>query len=197
MKKYIIGFITGAVVFGCLGAYAYSIASKDVEYDNTNSSSSSTNVQGAIDELYDKVNSGEGYVAIFSGTSSINTTEIRIPNTYISSDYGYIDGNGDMVITKAGEYQVVATLAHSPVNNTYSSFLKAYLNNQLITDGDDYNCTYISSIGTVSAFNTGSGGYNILATTISVQANSVLKVTYISDGNITGLRGGTLILISK
>lgn len=57
MKKYIIGFIMGAIICGSITTVALTIASKDVSYDNTNSDSENTNVQGVIDELYERINS--------------------------------------------------------------------------------------------------------------------------------------------
>ena len=54
MKKNILFFALGAIVFsGITGAIAYSISSKDIAYNNTNSGSEKTNVQDAIDDLYE------------------------------------------------------------------------------------------------------------------------------------------------
>ena len=48
-----IGFIIGAIVFGTIGVYAaIIIAGSQVSYSNASTGLSSTNVQGAIDELY-------------------------------------------------------------------------------------------------------------------------------------------------
>ena len=53
MKKYLIGFILGFVSVGIVAVYAETyFPSNDVTYDNKESGLSSTNVQGAIDELY-------------------------------------------------------------------------------------------------------------------------------------------------
>lgn len=54
-KKLIIGFILGAIMFTSLGVCAATIlSSREITYDNINSKLSSTNVQDAIDELYNK-----------------------------------------------------------------------------------------------------------------------------------------------
>ena len=53
LKKYLIGFIFGVVCAEAVIVYAQTyFPSNDVIYDNTKSGLSSTNVQGAIDELY-------------------------------------------------------------------------------------------------------------------------------------------------
>ena len=54
-KKYkiLVAFILGLTISG-IGAYAVSIASSSVSYDNTTSGATATDVKGAIDELYEK-----------------------------------------------------------------------------------------------------------------------------------------------
>ena len=53
--KLLMGIIIGAVIFGSLGVYATTvILGSNILYDNANSKLTSTNVQDAIDELYDK-----------------------------------------------------------------------------------------------------------------------------------------------
>ena len=55
IKKNLISFVIGLILFGSLGAYALvTFNSKDVSYENEASGLSSNNVQGAIDELYTK-----------------------------------------------------------------------------------------------------------------------------------------------
>ncbi len=54
-KNSIFTFVLGVIVFGVVGTLAATlIYSKDVTYDNASSGSSSTTVQGALDELYAK-----------------------------------------------------------------------------------------------------------------------------------------------
>ena len=53
IKSYAIGLIVGIVVSGTISVIAATyFPSNDVTYDNTESGLASTNVQGAIDELY-------------------------------------------------------------------------------------------------------------------------------------------------
>ena len=53
-KKYILGIITGILISGTTVYAATVISAVNVSYSNTSSKLSSTNVQDAIDELYDK-----------------------------------------------------------------------------------------------------------------------------------------------
>lgn len=53
LKTNLIGFIIGVIIFGGLAVYAsVTFPSNEVSYDNSSSGLSSTNVKGAIDELY-------------------------------------------------------------------------------------------------------------------------------------------------
>ncbi len=69
--KFILGLILGIILTGG-GVYAATIGnSKDVFYDNATSNLSSTNVQDALDELYDKINNKLTTYAF--GTPTINS----------------------------------------------------------------------------------------------------------------------------
>ena len=53
LKTNLIGFIIGVIIFGGLAVYAaVTFPGNEVSYDNSSSGLSSTNVKGAIDELY-------------------------------------------------------------------------------------------------------------------------------------------------
>ena len=52
-KKYLLGFIIGSILFGTLGVYAVTyFPGLNTTYDNSESGMTSTNVQDALDELY-------------------------------------------------------------------------------------------------------------------------------------------------
>ena len=74
MKQNVIGFIVDGIVFGSLVAYATSLGSDDVTYDNTTSGSSATTVKEAIDDLYTKASSGGSIVfkRLTSSTTSVD-----------------------------------------------------------------------------------------------------------------------------
>lgn len=65
-EKYILGIITGILISGTTVYAATIISAVNVSYSNTSSKLSSTNVQNAIDELYDKAknNCPDGYECI-------------------------------------------------------------------------------------------------------------------------------------
>ena len=52
--KFILGIIVGLIIAGTSVYAATVLSSKDISYDNTSSGLNSTNVQAAIDEVYDK-----------------------------------------------------------------------------------------------------------------------------------------------
>ncbi len=54
MRKNIIFFVMGFVLAIGISVYALSINARDTAYDNTNSGSSATNMQDAIDDLYNR-----------------------------------------------------------------------------------------------------------------------------------------------
>ena len=71
--KFILGLILGIILTGG-GVYAATIGnSKDVFYDNATSNLSSTNVQDALDELYQKLNKK---VYFFGNTQSDGSTKL-------------------------------------------------------------------------------------------------------------------------
>ncbi len=100
MKKFILGTIFGIIL--CLITYvvADTINSNEVLYDNSKSNSSSTNVQGAIDSLFNAVNhSGTGCSLLIHNPVGISTNLLgglyryqgTNPNNYIC--FGTTDKN--------------------------------------------------------------------------------------------------------
>lgn len=189
-----IGIIISVVITAilCISSTAYAvnrIHSRDVTFTSENSKFDANNVNDALDYLYEN-KSGEGYVGLLSGSYSISTAygaRQHLPILYWNTKYGYVSGN-DIVFTVPGTYQIVATAAHSPINNTYTTFLYAYLNGTRILDNDNaYN---------VSATND-KLYYNILDTEITVKENDVFSTELATNGNISGITGGTVVIIKK
>lgn len=153
-KKFIFGFILGALIFGTIGVSAATYyASKDVSYDNASSGMSSDNVQDAIDELYQIANTKPAIdkvtELVSTNTNELYTDEhgdIRYygsnPNNYVTFNnelwriIGVIDGK-----TKIIRDESIGNMAWASngSNNWNSSSLKTYLNG-----------TYYNSINEIS-----------------------------------------------
>ncbi len=88
MKKNIIFFIMGFALAIGISAYALSINARDTAYDNTNSGSSATNMQDAIDDLYERSGNATLIDCGTYGTSPGSPGESRTVNVY-----EYYDGD--------------------------------------------------------------------------------------------------------
>ena len=99
--KIIIAFVLGVIVSG-IGVFALSINARDTAYDNTNSGSSATNMQDAIDDLYEKAGKGgigEALIPVMSGYTS---GDIRVSAGSENTPAWYaFDGNNDTQWTTA------------------------------------------------------------------------------------------------
>ena len=149
IKTNIIGFIVGGLLISGVAVYAaVTFPSNDVTYDNKESGLSSTDVQGAIDEIYNictTVPSGSDTITDLVDTNTDELYEdehgdIRYyganPNNYVSFNnelwriIGVIDGKIKIIRNESvGNYQ----WSSSGSNNWSNSSLKSYLN------GDYYN----------------------------------------------------------
>ena len=88
MKKNILSFILGAIIFSSLTVFALNISARDTAYDNTNSGSSATNMQDAIDDLYERSGNATLIDCGTYGTSPGSPGESRTVNVY-----DYYDGD--------------------------------------------------------------------------------------------------------
>ena len=95
-NKFFLGLILGLII-STVGVYALNINARDTAYDNTNSGSSATNMQDAIDDLYVK-----------AGSTGKGIGEALIPamNTYTSGD-----------ITVSAESEWIGTAMSTTKNN--------------------------------------------------------------------------------
>ena len=101
LKKYLIGFILGLVSVGIVAVYAETyFPSNDVTYDNTESGLSSTDVQGAIDELYGvctaPVSAGDG---ILDNTDIVTSGDGLYEDEYEEGKYTYKGANPNNYVT--------------------------------------------------------------------------------------------------
>ena len=101
MKKYLIGFVLGVVSASMVIVYAETyFPSNDVTYDNSVSGLSSTDVQGAIDELY-----GVCTTPATAGDSILDNTDVvtsgdgLYEDEYEDGRYFYKGGNPNNYVT--------------------------------------------------------------------------------------------------
>ena len=153
MKKFILGylpgFITGIIVCGTVSVIAATyFPSNQTTYDNSNSGMSSTNVQGAIDELYNTCTAKPPATDTITDLLPSNADELyedehgdiryygATPNNYVSFNnelwriIGVIDGKIKIIRNESIGNMPWDT---SNSNNWNITSLKSYLN------GDYYN----------------------------------------------------------
>ena len=133
-KSHLICFILGALLFGLVGVSAATVfPSNNVTYDNTKSGLSSTDVQGAIDELYNSCSSSMNkgnYIYYIqendgiyrmnidgSNETRISDYGIRATSIYVTDDYIYYGTLGEGIFrmninggssTRLGDYGISA-----------------------------------------------------------------------------------------
>lgn len=114
-KKYaklVIGIILGVLIAGSSVYYATTILynSQDVGYNTTNSGLTANNVQGAIDELYQKANLQARIEALTTITQEVATTTTNVKSGTIryttKGGWCYIVGNAvSMTSGSSGNHQ--------------------------------------------------------------------------------------------
>ena len=131
-------FIFGGVLFSAVSVYAVTyFPSNQVTYDNSSSKLSSTNVQGAIDELYNtcsKVASSGKY--LYFGTN-------RYYGTSNNVNYGFVyrcnlDGSSCSVIYS--QYEVGITGVYATSENLYFGANSYYSTSNNVNFGHVYRC---------------------------------------------------------
>ena len=137
-------FVIGGLIFSIIGVYAaVTFPSSEVSYDNSTSGLSSTNLKGAIDELYKKCTMGPPATDTITDLLPSNSDELyeddkeniryygTNPNNYISFNnelwriIGVIDGKIKIIRNESiGSMQWHSTRS----NNWDNASLKTYLN---------------------------------------------------------------------
>ena len=173
LKTNLIGFIVGTIIFGGVAVYAaVTFPSNDVSYDNTNSGLSSTNVKGAIDELYKECTTTTAS-QIIDGLEK-DPYECRYfftgsnPNNYITFNgekdnwriiSAECDGTIKIMTTKYQGYKEWDTSGSFGSNNwarpaTLNTYLNStYLNNTLNSTARSQIVSHAWSIGAVTSDN--------------------------------------------
>ena len=99
-KKYLIGFILGILSVGVVNVIAATyFPSNQTTYDNTNSGLSSTNVQGAIDELYNVCFPPSAGDSILDNTDIVTSGDGLYEDEYEDGKYTYKGANPNNYVT--------------------------------------------------------------------------------------------------
>ena len=99
-KKYLIGFILGIIVSRGISVIAATyFPSNQTTYDNTNSGLSSTNVQGAIDELYNVCFPPSAGDSILDNTDIVTSGDGLYEDEYEDGKYTYKGANPNNYVT--------------------------------------------------------------------------------------------------
>ena len=101
IKEYLPGFITGIIVCGTVSVIAATyFPSSDVTYDNSNTGMSSTNVQGAIDELYNVCFPPKtGGEWVLDNTNIVTSGDGLYKDEYEDGKYTYKGANPNNYVT--------------------------------------------------------------------------------------------------
>ena len=147
-KNRIFIFVLGGIVFGTVGVGATSlIYSSDVTYDNTSSGLSSTTVQGALDELYEKAKNAPSCDSDGVCTVSCKTGEQLILN----SDTSYKCGVPPVKF--GGQSVEVVTSGDGLYADTVTSgryfYRGANVNNYITFNNETWRILSIESDGTL------------------------------------------------
>ena len=189
-KKYLIGFILGVVSAGAIAVYAKTyFPSNDVTYDNTASGLSSTNVQGAIDELYGVCFPPTAGDTILDNVDIVTSGDGLYEDEYEEGKYTYKGGNPKNYVTFNNEYagwRIISINSDGTIKIMRTADINTSDNLAWDTSGSYGNNNWARP----SSLNTylNSTYYNGLSSTaqsqIVAKAWSIGSVTY-NDSNIT------------
>ena len=99
-KKYLLGFITGLIVCGGASVLAMTyFSSNQTTYDNSNSGLKSTNVQGAIDELYNTCFPPKAGDSILNNVDIVESGDGLYEDEYEDGKYTYKGANPNNYVT--------------------------------------------------------------------------------------------------
>ena len=187
LKKVIthtIAFVLGAIVFVMIGAYAAStLSSSSVYYDNSKSGGSSTNVAGAVNELYEMAETycPDNYVC--STRNPSYHYAFGVPTTSSTTNHkDVVNSSGSRVFMKLEGTQYSMCIY---VNNTLECFKnnnytdeKQHMLNVFGTSNCVIYDTYIDCGMTGYACDIGSDGYII--------CSDVTSSGYVCEMNASG-----------
>ena len=175
LKSRLTFFILGGILFGFVGVGAASlIYSSDVTYDNTSSGLSSTTVQGALDELYEKAKNAPSCDS--DGNCTVTCPDDK---SFISTDTGYkCVTTAENTIKKLNVTTVTSGdgLYADTVTDGRYYYSGSSANNSIVFNGEPYKILAIENDGRIKIIkmvNIENLQWNTAGT--NVWANSPLK----------------------
>ena len=136
MKKIIIGFLLGGILFGSIGIYAASYLAKDISYTPENASWEVSNVNDALDNLYKKANDNSAYIKYLGTGTSFNISELceelNIDPTSLTED-NFIVGI-QSIPSSSGAVSTIVNTETKSMNLNGNTLTKTYNpNNSILT----------------------------------------------------------------
>ena len=156
--KILFAFILGVAVSG-FGVYALNISARETTYDNTNSGSTATNMQEAIDDLYDKSTQGGKLINCGQVAGNAATKTISISSCY----------DGDLTKLNANNF-ILELTSYSGRFNAVTTSDMAGSHSATITK------SYNSSTGVLTINNLLAGKNTIYATGYDIGINATVTV---------------------
>ena len=148
LKNNVFCFILGAFIFGVIGVSAATyFASNLVTYDNTESGLSSTNVQGAIDELYGVCFPPKAGDSILDNTDIVTSGAGLYEDEYEEGRYFYKGGNPNNYVTFNNEQAGWRIVSIEP-DGTIKIMRTASIGNQVWNTSENNNWESPTSLNT-------------------------------------------------
>ena len=190
MKKLIIAFILGGVVFGSItGVVAYNYNAKDVSYTPSDSNWNVDNVEDAIKDLkvykdigdFNKTNFGDTVINNSYGNGSLKTTSLELePGNYLinvvaadaygssdSTTYNRIDNDGMSI-------NCDDNCSYKKISNRYLSYRYSTNNNLRATAVGSLYLVSIKSKTTISSsYNSGTSNSSTHTISMYMTANKI------------------------
>lgn len=170
-KKILCGIVIGIVVASTTSALAATtILSSNVSYSNSSSGLKSTNVQGAIDELYNMVN------------SKITTYEFGTPTASSSIDFqDVIDSSGSNVFSqkKGSELSICIYL-----NGSLSCFKNNDFTNEKVHLKEAFSSSCGEFSGNINCGNSTTGNCSLYSNGSVDCTSSSKKVCRLTSNNV-------------
>ena len=193
LKNKIILIVILCIISCGIGVYAATTyKASEVVYNSSDGTSMS--VTDALNELYQNSKTG-GYVGLMYSTSKISPTSKNIAVVDFNQNYGS-NTSTSITLTKKGKYRIIIIAIHNPKKFTYTTSVRAYLNENLINE----NKCKISTDGAPATSCSNFIVNNYINTIFTVNDSPItIKANYITDYSETndGIHGGYVIIIKE